>query len=90
MYIIILILKLFQIRDKTSNIAQLIEGILTGKMILSAITFNQSVELLFELGAYRLKHDFQAILSQFSSTVKTNIDRIWKYGSYFKFSCGLF
>ncbi|KAF7273808.1 hypothetical protein GWI33_013500 [Rhynchophorus ferrugineus] len=42
------------IRDKTSNIAQLIEG------------------------AHKLKHDFQAILNQFSSTVRTNIDKIWK------------
>ncbi|XP_030758232.1 uncharacterized protein LOC115883946 [Sitophilus oryzae] len=67
------------IKDLTSYIAQLIDGILNGKLILSAITLKQAVELLFELGAYKLKNDFQAIFKLSSSNIRTNvIDTVWK------------
>ncbi|XP_060525568.1 uncharacterized protein LOC132701552 isoform X2 [Cylas formicarius] len=65
------------IKENKSNIVTIINSILSGKSVLSPISHLQAVELLFELGALKLKNDYQVILKQFSITVQSKIEAVW-------------
>ncbi|XP_018562505.1 uncharacterized protein LOC108904432 [Anoplophora glabripennis] len=60
-----------------SNIATLINGILNGKLAVPTLTFSQALECLFELGAEKLKNDYQAILKNFYSSSEQAIFLKW-------------
>ncbi|KAH1028495.1 hypothetical protein HUJ05_001849 [Dendroctonus ponderosae] len=64
--------------DVSDNIGILIKRILEGHRVMPKNSVKQSLEFLFELGARKLKLDFQTIISQFPGFDKTHMDSIWK------------
>ncbi|CAG9765314.1 unnamed protein product [Ceutorhynchus assimilis] len=68
------------IKDNCSKISLIIKNISDGKIGVPDISFIDSVELLFELGAQKLKYDFEVILAQFTTRFTNNsnsIQSIW-------------
>ncbi|XP_023026899.2 zwilch kinetochore protein isoform X1 [Leptinotarsa decemlineata] len=68
----------FQVPEgQTSNIGIIINGILDGKFAVPTLTYQQALEFLFEIGAEKLKNDYQSIIKNFYSTSGTTISAKW-------------
>ncbi|KAG5866804.1 hypothetical protein JTB14_024598 [Gonioctena quinquepunctata] len=68
----------FKIPDSQKcNIAIIINGIIEGKFAVPTLTFYQALEFLFEIGAEKLKNDYQSIIKHFYSTSDSTIAAKW-------------
>lgn len=70
---------IFKISEKDcSNIATIVSGILNGNLAVPTITFSQALDFLFELGAEKLKKDYQTIIKNFYSSSESAISAKWR------------
>ncbi|XP_057662375.1 uncharacterized protein LOC130897498 [Diorhabda carinulata] len=63
--------------DNTSNIAAIINGILDGKLAVPTINYSEALKFLIEIGAGKLKSDYQTILKQFYVPAAKSISSKW-------------
>lgn len=63
--------------DNTSNMATIINGILDGKLAVPTIDYTEALTFLIEIGAGKLKSDYQAIIKQFYVPAAKLISSKW-------------
>ncbi|XP_066150798.1 protein zwilch [Euwallacea fornicatus] len=70
------------INDDCTKVCTIVKDVLQGRIAITNITPQKSIELLFELGTRKLKYDFEAILGKFLPQNKDRINEVWE--SFYK------